>query len=99
MQTRKGTCNKFFYFHVSSLPQQTDQGRNPTTVLQGDFVLVVGLSINQIPQSSAGAAVNLTHPVVQQVNQQLNASLFTDLSSKETESMKFTCDFLFLNNA
>lgn len=80
------TCDQFSYFYISGLPQQTNQGGNPAAVLQGHFILVVGLAVDQVPQSSAGASVNLAHPVVQQVHQQLDASLFADLNIK-----KLTC--------
>lgn len=78
------TCDQFSYFYISGLPQQTNQGRNPAAVLQGHFILVVGLAVDQVPQGSAGASVNLAHPVVQQVHQQLDASLFADLNIKKS---------------
>lgn len=59
------TCDQFSDFYVSGLPQQADQGGNTATVLQGHFVLIVGLAVHQVPQGSAGAAVDLAHPVVQ----------------------------------
>lgn len=82
------TCDQFSDFHVSGLSKQANQSRNPSTVLQGYFVLIVGLAVHQIPQGSTGTAVNLTHPVVQQIDQQLNASLSTDLGMKDTISIK-----------
>lgn len=90
------TCDQFSYFYISSLPQQTNQGRNPATVLQGHFVLVVGLPVDEVPQSSAGASVNLAHPVVQQVHQQLDASLFADLNIKR--STRFSSHSMIRDN-
>lgn len=83
-----GTCDQLSDLHICSFPQQADQSRNPAAVLQGNFVLIVGLAVHQVPQGSAGATVNLTHPVVQKVDQQLDASLSADLRIKEAVALK-----------
>lgn len=74
------TCEQLPNLHVCGLPQQADQGWDPPTVLQGDLVVIVGLSVHQVPQSSTGAAVHVGHPVVQQIHQQLDSSLPSDLA-------------------
>lgn len=76
---RHRTCDQLSDFNISCFPQKADQRWDPSAVLQGHFILVIGLAINQVPQSSAGTAVNLAHPVVQQVDQQLDAALSADL--------------------
>lgn len=80
---RRCTCDQFSDFDISGLPQKADQGGNTAAVLQGHFVLIVGLAVYQVPQGTAGAAVDLAHPVVQQVDQQLDAPLSADLKVKK----------------
>lgn len=77
------TCDQLPDLHVRRLPQQAHQSRDPSAVLQGDLVVVVGFAVHQVPEGSAGAAVHVGHPVVQQVHQQLDAALPTDLSAAE----------------
>lgn len=79
------TCDQLSDFHVSSFPEETDQGRNTAAVLQGHFVLIVGFAIHQVPQSSTCATMNLAHPMVQQVDQKLDAPLFADLKIKKNK--------------
>lgn len=69
--------------HVRRLPQQPHESRDAPAVLQGDFVVVVGFAVHQVPQGAARAAVHVGHPVVQQVDQQLDSTLSTDLSAAE----------------
>ena len=73
------TCEQLPYLHICGLPEQSDQSGYASTVLQCNLVVVIGFSIDQVPQGSAGAAVNISHPVVQQVHQQLDAALPPDL--------------------
>lgn len=67
--------------HVRRLPKQPHQSRYAAAVLQGDFVVVIGFAVHQVPEGPAGAAVHVGHPVVQQVDQQLDPTLPTDLSA------------------
>lgn len=69
--------------HIRGLPQQSDQSGYPSAVLEGDLVVVVGFAVHQVPQGSAGTAVDVGHPVVQQVHQQLDATLPPDLRTEE----------------
>lgn len=62
------TCEEFSDLHVSGLAQQSHQGWDAATVLQGDLVVVVGLAIDQVPKSPAGGAVHVRHTVVQKVH-------------------------------
>lgn len=62
------TCKKLPDLHVCGFPKQTDQSRYASAVLQGDLVVVISFAIHQVPQGSAGTAVDVGHPVVQQVH-------------------------------
>jgi len=73
------TCEKLPDLHVCGLPEQSDQSGYASAVLQGDLVVVIGFAIHQIPQGSTGAAVHICHPVVQQVHQQLDSTLPSNL--------------------
>lgn len=83
------TCEQLSDLHVRGLSEQPDQSRDASTVLQGDFVVIIGFAVHQVPQGSAGAAVHVGHPVVQQVHQQLDAALPPDL---RTEEGRMTCE-------
>ena len=92
------TCEQLSDLHICGLPEQSHQSRYSSAVLQGDLVVVVGFAIHQVPQGSAGAAVHVGHPVVQQVHQQLDATLPPDLQTEQGDgdwgdgSRKFTND-------
>lgn len=69
------TCDQFPDLQVGGLAEQPHQRRDATTVFQGDFVVIVGLPVHQVSQGSAGTTVDFRHPMVQQVHQELDASL------------------------
>ena len=73
------TCEQLPDLHIGGLAQESHQGRDAAAVLQGDLVVVVGFAIDQVPQGPAGGAVHIRHTVVQQVHQQLDATLPADL--------------------
>lgn len=68
MASGRLTCKEFSDLHISSLSQQSHQGRDAATVLKGDLVVIVGLAIDQVPKSPAGGAVHIGHTVVQKVH-------------------------------
>lgn len=69
------TCDQLPDLQVCGLAKQPHQRWNATTVFQGDLVVIISLPIHQVPQSPTGTAVDFRHPVVQQVHQELDASL------------------------
>lgn len=77
------TCEQLSDLDVRGLPQQSHQSGYPSAVLEGDLVVVVGFAVHQVSQGSAGTAVDVGHPVVQQVHQQLDAALPPDLRKQE----------------
>lgn len=85
------TCEQLSDLYICGFPQQSDQRRYPSTVLQSDLVVVIGFAVHQVPQGSAGAAVHIRHSVIQQVDEQLDATLPPDLQTegvrKELEGM------------
>lgn len=91
------TCEEFSDLHICGLPEQSDQGRYASAVLQSDLVVVVGFAVHQVPEGSAGAAVDVGHPVVQQVHQQLDATLSPDLKTEEGVRNQGTAGGKFYN--
>lgn len=79
------TCEQLSNFHVCGLPQQSHQSGDASTVLQGYLVVVIDFAVHQVPQCSTGTAVDICHPVVQQVHQQLDATLPPDLRTEKEE--------------
>ncbi len=77
------TCEQLSDLHICGFSEQSDQSRYASAVLQGDFVVIVGFAVHQVPQGSAGAAVHVGHSVVQQVHQQLDATLSPDLQTED----------------
>ncbi|KAG7227420.1 hypothetical protein INR49_000426 [Caranx melampygus] len=69
--------------YICGLPEQSDQSRYPSAVLEGDLVVIIGFAVHQVSQGSTGTAVDVGHPVVQQVHQQLDATLPPDLRTEE----------------
>lgn len=59
------TCEQLSDLHICGLPEQSDQGRDSSAVLEGDLVVIVGLAVDQVSEGSTGAAVHVSHPVVQ----------------------------------
>lgn len=78
------TCDQLPDLQVCGLAQQPDQRGDATAVLQGNFVVIVGLAIHQVSQGSAGTTVDFGHPMVQQVHQELDASLSPYLKEQST---------------
>lgn len=62
------TCDEFTNFHVVGFPQQANESGNPIAVLDGHFVVMV-FAEGDIPQGSAGLAMDLRFRVVQQAHQ------------------------------
>lgn len=79
----KFTCEQLSDLHICGLPEQPDQSWYASAVLQGYLVVIVGFAVHQVPQGSTGAAVHVGHPVVQQVHQQLDATLSPDLKMQD----------------
>lgn len=77
------TCEQLSDLHVCGLAEQSNQSRYAPAVLQRDLVVIVGFAVHQVPQGSAGATVHVSHPMVQQVHQQLNSTLPPDLSAEK----------------
>lgn len=77
------TCEQLSDLHICGLAEQSDQCRYASAVLEGDLVVVVSFAVHQVPQGSAGTAVHVCHSVVQQVHQQLNATLSPDLKRED----------------
>lgn len=69
------TCDQLPDLQVGGLAEQPDQCRDAATVLQGDFVVIVGFPVHQVSQRPTGTTVDFRHPMVQQVHQELNTSL------------------------
>lgn len=69
------TCDQLPDLQVCGLAKQPHQRWNTTTVFQGDLVVIISLPIHQVPQSPTGTTVDFRHPVIQQVHQELYASL------------------------
>lgn len=77
------TCYQFPDVHIRGFPQQPHQGWDSSAVLQGDFVVVVGFPVDEVPQGSAGAPVNLSHPMIKQIHQQRDTTLPPDLRDRQ----------------
>lgn len=68
------TGDEFPHLRVGALPQQAQQSWNASRVPHGDFVLIHGFAVNEVPQSSAGVPLDLQHLVVQEVHQMFDPS-------------------------
>lgn len=79
------TCDQLPDLQVSGLAEQPHQGWDPATVLQGDFVVIIGLPVHQVSQGATGATVDFSHPMVQQVHQELDAPLSPYLKKRRRE--------------
>ena len=79
------TCDQLPDLQVGSLAEQPHQGWNPTTVLQGNFVVIIGLPVHQVSQGATGTTVDFSHPMVQQVHQELDAPLSPYLEKQRRE--------------
>lgn len=92
---RSLTCDQLPDLQVCGLAKQSHQRWDATTVFQGDFVVVIGLPIHQVPQSPTGTTVDFRHPVIQQVHQELYASLSPYLKEQGKElwpwGVRFCC--------
>ena len=53
------------HHRISGRPQEPDQGGDSPSVLDGDFVLLVGLAKGDIPQGTAGTLVDIRGGVTQ----------------------------------
>lgn len=62
------TCDEFTNFHVVGFPHQANESGNPVTVLDGHFVVMV-FAKGDIPQCSAGLAMDLRFRMIQQAHQ------------------------------
>lgn len=71
----EATCEQFSDLHICGFAKKAHQGWDAPAVLQCDLVIVVGFAVHQVPQSTTSAAVHITHPVIQQVYQELDAPL------------------------
>lgn len=69
------TCDQLPDLQVCGLTKQPHQRWDAATVFQGNLVIIVSLPIHQVPQRPTGTAVDFRHPVIQQVHQELDASL------------------------
>lgn len=78
------TCDQLPDLQVGGLAEQPHQCWDACTVLQGDFVIIVGFPVHQVSQGSTGTTVDFRHPMIQQVHQELDASLSPYLKEPRT---------------
>lgn len=92
---RSLTCDQLPDLQVCGLAKQSHQRWDATTVFQGDLVVIISLPIYQVPQSPTGTTVDFRHPVIQQVHQELYASLSPYLKEQGEQlwpwRVKFHC--------
>lgn len=71
----RNTCEQLSDLHICGFAKEAHQSWDAPAVLQCDLVIIIGFAIDQVPQSATGTAVHIAHPVIQQVNQKLDAPL------------------------
>lgn len=72
------TGDEFSNLHVVGLPQQTDEGRNTITVLDGHLVFIV-LAVGDVPKCAAGFPVHFGFGVIQKADQNGNPFQLADV--------------------